>query len=220
MTNRLVIGNWKMNTTLREATALAESLSRAEIPESVDVGLAPPFPWLQPVATILGASSIQLGAQTCAAQANGAFTGEVSVAMLAELCDFVLVGHSERRALFGETDAIVSTKLRRILEDGLQPVLCVGETGEQRSAGAAESTVQTQLSVALTAFAAQELEPLIIAYEPVWAIGTGNTASPDDAAGDVLVYSLDRSGIDWRPDQGTVRRQCQCRKCIRLDRDG
>ena len=182
MTNRLVIGNWKMNTTLREATALAEALARAVIPDNVEVGVAPPFPWLQPVATILGASSIQLGAQTCASQPNGAFTGEVSIAMLAELCDFVLVGHSERRATFAETDLVVREKLRRVLEGGLQPVLCVGETGDQRSSGLARSTVRTQLTDAFASLGEQNLEPLTIAYEPVWAIGTGNNATPADAA--------------------------------------
>ncbi len=182
MRNRIVIGNWKMNTTLREATALAESLSRESIPESVTVGVAPPFPWLQPVATILGASAIQLGAQTCAAQANGAYTGEVSVGMLAELCDFVLVGHSERRALFAETDGIVREKLWRVLDVGLQPVLCVGETHDQRQAGSAETTVRAQLIAAITDPGDRDLDALVMAYEPVWAIGTGNTASAGDAA--------------------------------------
>jgi triosephosphate isomerase len=178
----LVLGNWKMNTGLREATLLAESLAAEALPDGVIVGVAPPFPWLTSIATILGASAIRLGAQTSAREENGAFTGEVSAAMLAELCDFVLVGHSERRTLFGETDPVVADKLTRIIDVGLQPVLCVGETAEQRNAGAAESVVRSQLNAALSGRSPSDLDALVVAYEPVWAIGTGNTATPDDAA--------------------------------------
>lgn len=182
MTNRLVLGNWKMNTTLREATMLAEAIAGETIPDGVDVGVAPPFPWLHPVASILGASTIRLGAQTSARQSSGAFTGEVSVSMLAELCEFVLIGHSERRALFGETDEVVAAKLTQVVETGLQPVLCVGETAEQRAAGQATDTVSGQITAALNGRTPAELDALVVAYEPVWAIGTGNTATPQDAA--------------------------------------
>lgn len=181
MSRRLVLGNWKMNTTLREASALAEALATSEIPAGVDVGVAPPFPWLSPVAGILGASTIRLGAQTCSQYVNGAFTGDTSVSMLAEMCDFVLVGHSERRALFGEKDDVVHEKMARVIETGIQAVLCVGETADQRATGKAESTVCTQLDSALAGFAPAELDSFAVAYEPVWAIGTGNTATPEDA---------------------------------------
>lgn len=182
MSSRIVLGNWKMNTSLREAVELSESLAAEQMPESVEVGVAPPFPWLAAVGATLGSSSIRIGAQTSARQTNGAFTGEVSVAMLAELCEFVLIGHSERRALFGETDEVVNDKLLRVVEVGLRPVLCVGETAEQRASGEANATVTSQLNAALQDRTPAELDALVVAYEPVWAIGTGNTATPEDAA--------------------------------------
>jgi triosephosphate isomerase len=179
---RLVLGNWKMNTTLEEAIAIAERLHTEKSFDGVTVGIAPPFPWLVAVKQALGDTDVLLGAQTLAATANGAFTGEVSAAMVAELCDFVLIGHSERRSMLGETDAVVAEKLRRALEAGLIPVLCVGETLAQRMAGDQERVVIEQISAALSDIPNDALQNLVIAYEPVWAIGTGQTASPQDAS--------------------------------------
>jgi triosephosphate isomerase len=179
---RLVLGNWKMNTTLEEAVDIAERLRAEKSFDGVTVGIAPPFPWLAAVKHALGDTDVLLGAQTLAATANGAFTGEVSAAMVAELCDFVLIGHSERRTMQGETDSIVAEKLRRALEAGLIPVVCVGETLAQRLAGDQERVVIEQISAALTDFPNEALQSLVIAYEPVWAIGTGQTASPQDAS--------------------------------------
>jgi triosephosphate isomerase len=182
MNQRIVLGNWKMNTSQREALELAGELASETMPETVEVGVAPPFPWLSAVGSVLGPSPIRIGAQTSARQTNGAFTGEVSVSMLAELCEFVLIGHSERRALFGETDDVVNEKLLRVVEVGLRPVLCVGETADQRASGDAALTVVAQIDAALRNRDAHELDALVVAYEPVWAIGTGNTATPEDAA--------------------------------------
>ncbi|HEX3304284.1 MAG TPA: triose-phosphate isomerase [Thermomicrobiales bacterium] len=179
---RLVLGNWKMNTTLEEAVEIADHLRDEPIGEGVTVGIAPPFPWLQPVKQALGKSGVLLGAQTFAAASNGAFTGEVSAAMVAELCDFALIGHSERRALHGETDDVVREKLLRALEVGLMPVVCVGETLAERMAGDQERVVLRQIHAVLEGIENEELHRLVIAYEPVWAIGTGQTASPQDAS--------------------------------------
>jgi triosephosphate isomerase len=181
-TPRLVIGNWKMNTSRAEAISIADRLRSAWSASDVTIGVAPPFPWLVDVKKQLDGTGIMLGAQTCAATANGAFTGEVSAAMVAEICDFVLVGHSERRSLFGETDSVVRQKLSRVLENDLQPVLCVGETLEQRQDGTADAVVAEQLVAALGGLERTQLAKLVIAYEPVWAIGTGQTATPADAS--------------------------------------
>lgn len=171
-----------MNTSRSEAAALAKVLAETALPTGVDVGIAPPFPWLELVAQIVSGSSFRLGAQTCSQFENGAFTGEVSAAMLRDLADFVIIGHSERRALFGESDEVVREKIRRCLEHGLEPVVCVGETEAQRDAGDALTTVQGQVASALDVTAWRASGRLVIAYEPVWAIGTGNTATPADAA--------------------------------------
>ena len=180
--DRLVLGNWKMNASLDEAIAIAQRLADAPETGDVTVGVAPPFPWIHAVGAILESTGVLIGAQTCAATGNGAFTGEVSAMMIADVCDFVLVGHSERRALFGETDEVVAAKLHRVVEAGLAPVLCVGESLAQRHASQAEQVVTSQLSAALGEFASQQLQDIAIAYEPVWAIGTGQTATPADAS--------------------------------------
>jgi triosephosphate isomerase (TIM) len=179
---RLVLGNWKVNTTRDQAILIAESLRDGFTRNQVTVGVFPPFPWIEPVREVLEPTGVLLGAQTCAATGNGAYTGEVSAEMLAELCDFILVGHSERRILLRETDEIVHKKLLRVIEAGLKPVLCVGETLEQRHAGNAEVIVTNQMASAFAQIPMDRLKDLVIAYEPVWAIGTGRTASPQDAS--------------------------------------
>lgn len=178
----MVLGNWKMNTARSEAMSIAAALQSHAESNQVIVGIAPPFPWIDAIRTLLAGTDIRIGAQTCAAMTDGAFTGEVSASMLAELCDFVLVGHSERRRLFGETDAVVREKLLRIIEAGLIPILCVGETLEHRQAGNAEDVVRRQLDAALSSIPPDQIRQMVVAYEPVWAIGTGHTASPHDAS--------------------------------------
>jgi len=177
---RTVIGNWKMNSTLIEARALATRVATIS-PSSVSVAVAPPFPWIASVRDILQGSAVRVGAQTCSAVPNGAHTGEVSVAMLSELCTFVLVGHSERRATYGETDQIVRAKLEAVLSGGLTAVLCVGETLADRAGGHQEAIVTRQLRESLRSVRAGQSARVVIAYEPVWAIGTGRSATAEDA---------------------------------------
>ena len=177
-----VLGNWKMNTGLSEAITLASETVRAVGDDgSVAVGVCPPFVWLDAVRERVAGSPVALGAQTVHAQASGAHTGSVSAPMLADLgCRYVLVGHSERRA-DGETDAAVAAQARAAVAAGLMPVVCVGETLEERDAGDAERVVTASLRASLEGVAVTSASGLVVAYEPVWAIGTGRTASPDQA---------------------------------------
>ncbi|MGA3352853.1 MAG: triose-phosphate isomerase [Acidimicrobiales bacterium] len=184
----LVSGNWKMNHTHYEAIQVVQKLAAllraAPLAEDTDLSLHPSFTSLRSVQTALESDSvpIALGAQTCHFQDSGAFTGEVSAEMLAKLSvRYVIVGHSERRALFGETDDIVRLKLDAILRHAMTPILCVGETLEQREAGVAEETVSRQLTAALEERSPEAFASIVVAYEPIWAIGTGRTASADDA---------------------------------------
>ena len=183
MIRPLIAGNWKMHKTVREAVAFARQLREAltDLGER-DVVVAPPFPSLVPVAEALRGSAIALGAQNLHDAVQGAFTGEVSAAMLVDAgCRFVIVGHSERRALFGETDAFVNRKLVRAAASGLTPIFCVGETLPEREADRTWSVIVGQLKEGLINFSADDMKRLAIAYEPVWAIGTGKTASPAQA---------------------------------------
>lgn len=185
---RLVIGNWKMHGDAAQAQALAEGIARhldgmaRWDPEVVGVGLAPPFPFLPLVDKAVEGHAVEVVAQTCHGEAKGAFTGEVSAPMLASLgVHRVIVGHSERRQLFGETDALVAKKLRAVLAAGMSPVVCVGETLPERDAGRHEEVVTRQLREALTGLPAADAARLVVAYEPVWAIGTGRVATPEQA---------------------------------------
>ena len=183
----LISGNWKMHHNHFEAIQLVQKLSYAlskEDYESVDVSVHPPFTDLRSVQTVLQADQIpiSLGAQNTHEAEKGAFTGEVSAPMLAKLdVAYVIVGHSERRELFGETDADVNAKARAVLAAGMTPIVCVGETLDERSAGQAEARVAEQLTGSLAGLKADAIADLVIAYEPIWAIGTGETATPADA---------------------------------------
>ena len=178
----LVAGNWKMNLDRRGAVALAGALAAAVKPSAtVEVAVFPPLPWIDPVRDIVASASIVVGAQHCHTGTSGAFTGEVSAAMLADVCDYILAGHSERRHLFGESDALVGEKVAAILATTARPVLCVGETLDQRQAKDAQSVVARQLAAGLAGIDATNVNRLTLAYEPVWAIGTGMAATPDDA---------------------------------------
>jgi triosephosphate isomerase len=184
---RLVSGNWKMHHTHLEAIAylqkLAFSLEAADY-RSVDVSLHPPFTALRSVQTVLEADKIpmSLGAQNVHWEDKGAYTGEVSPTMLAKLnVAYVIVGHSERRQYFGETDEIVSRKVGAVLAAGMTPIICVGENEAERDAGATEELLLRQLRVALAGIAPEAVAGLVVAYEPIWAIGTGRTATPEDA---------------------------------------
>lgn len=177
----LIAGNWKMNGRLTMARELASAIAKGA-PAGVEVLVCPPFPYLAPVAVTLQGSAVHLGAQDLAASEDGAFTGEVSGEMLGDLqCGYVLVGHSERRTVYGESDDVIVAKFQRAQAAGLVPVLCVGETQAEREAGETEAVVGRQLDAVVKAAGIQALEQAVVAYEPVWAIGTGLTASPAQA---------------------------------------
>ncbi len=176
----LIAGNWKMNTTHQEAVTLAGAIA-AESAPGVDVVVCPPFPWLLPVRDTLSGSTVLVGAQDCWPTPNGAFTGGVSTQMLTGLVQFVIVGHSERRQLFGESDDLVRSKVTAVLAAGLTPILCVGESLDVRKSGGANNHVTNQLTSALNNRTESEISACVIAYEPIWAIGTGVAASAEDA---------------------------------------
>ena len=178
----VVIGNWKMHKTGAEGAALAAGIVAGLRPGRAEVAVAPPFTALAPVADALRGSSVALAAQDVFHQREGAFTGAVSAPMLAAAgCSIVLAGHSERRHVFGDGDEDVRQKALAVLDAGMRPVVCVGETLEQRDAGQAENMVREQLEAVVRGLSDARLAPLAIAYEPVWAIGTGRTATPDTA---------------------------------------
>jgi triosephosphate isomerase len=180
----LVVGNWKMHGTLAEARGLAQSLRDGlKRPRGVEVAVCPPFTALAAVGEILAGSAVGLGAQNCHWEERGAFTGEISPVMLAELgCRFVLLGHSERRHVFRETDEEINRKVLAVLRHGLRPLLCVGETAEERRQGLTFTVVEGQLRAGWAGLAPADMGRCLLAYEPVWAIGTGVTATPGQAA--------------------------------------
>ena len=179
----IVAGNWKMNTTLAEAVALTTELADGlDGLRGVETVLCPPSISLAAVRDALAGRSMGLGAQNCHFEPKGAFTGEVSPAMLADLgCSHVILGHSERRAYFGETDELVAKKLRAAQAHGLIPIVCVGENLEQREGGKTNDVIGQQVRGALDQLSEDELSRLVVAYEPVWAIGTGRAASAAQA---------------------------------------
>lgn len=179
---RLVLGNWKMHGNLADnAKLLSALLAAPPSASSTQMGVCVPFPYLAQVAQALKGSSFAWGAQDLSVQAQGAFTGEVSGAMLADFsCRFVLVGHSERRAMHAESDQLVADKAHAALTAGITPVVCVGESLAERDAGQAVAVIARQLAPVL-ALGAEVVKKMVVAYEPVWAIGTGRTASPEQA---------------------------------------
>ena len=182
MATPFVAGNWKMNTTVAEAAALASELREAIVAvDGVTRVVCPPFVSLTVVAEALAGSSIGVGAQNMHPEPKGAFTGEVSGTMLLGLCTHVILGHSERRHLLGEQDDFINAKVRAALSIGLTPILCVGETLDERDAGQAEAVVERQMMGGLRGLSAEEVGRVVAAYEPVWAIGTGRAATPESA---------------------------------------
>jgi len=179
----LVAGNWKMHKTLAEARSLAREVRQGMAPEKpVEVALAPPYTSLAAVAEELAASAIRLAAQDVYWEAQGAYTGAISPLMLKDVgCHYVIVGHSERRQYFGETNTTVNRKLRAVLAAGLAPILCIGETLKERQAGKTLEIVSEQLRDGLSGLTPEQGKVLVVAYEPVWAIGTGQTATPEQA---------------------------------------
>ncbi len=201
MRKDLIAGNWKMNATHLDAIQMVQKLSYRLDPgdyDRVDVVVCPPFTALRSAQTVIEADSlaIGLGAQHCHWEEEGAYTGEVAPSMLRKLSvSYVITGHSERRQLFGETDDMVNRKTKAILAAGMTPIVCVGETLEQREEGIAETWVEGQVRAALAGVGGDQVAALVIAYEPIWAIGTGRTASADDAgAMSTLVRATVRDG--------------------------
>ena len=175
-------GNWKMNLHRTEAVELASALVGKFDPNAIDVAICPAFPYLSAVADAAGDSGIKVGAQDCYFESNGAYTGEVSLSMLQDVgASVVLTGHSERRHVIGESDVLINAKTRAALDAGLEVILCVGEKIEQREAGQTDAINAGQTQYGLAGVSAEQMARITIAYEPVWAIGTGMTATPDDA---------------------------------------
>ncbi len=184
MRKNIVAGNWKMNTTVPEGIELAKAVvaKASEVPASVKLIIAPPFTHLYPVAEVVKGSVVGLSAQNCADKEKGAYTGEVSVKMLSSTgCEYTILGHSERRQYYGETDATLVEKVKLAIAEGLSPIFCVGENLDEREAGRHFDVVSEQVKNVLYTLSAEEMAKVIVAYEPVWAIGTGKTATAEQA---------------------------------------
>lgn len=206
MTHRkpIIGGNWKMNTDLESGMQLAgQIVDGLQQSKQCDVVIFPPFPYLQAIETVIADSSIWLGGQDVWQQPTGAFTGEVSNSMLLDVgCTFVLAGHSERRHVIGETNELIHQKVVSALAAGLQVILCVGETQDERNAGETMNIVLSQVSSGLNGISTQDMDNVVIAYEPVWAIGTGDTATPEDAQ---TVHAAIRSQLDSQFDKNIAQ---------------
>ncbi len=184
MRKNIVAGNWKMNTTVPEGVALAKAVveGSAKVPAEVGLIVAVPFTHLYPVGEVVKGTRVALSAENCADKEKGAYTGEVSAAMLSSVgCEYTILGHSERRQYYGETDEKLVEKVRLALANGLKVILCVGENLQQREAGKHFEVVEEQVKAVLSHFTAEDMKNIVIAYEPVWAIGTGKTATADQA---------------------------------------
>lgn len=182
MRRPLIAGNWKMNLTRDEAVNLARGVGAAAGDGEVDVLVCPSFVYLDAVSSAVDGSKVAVGGQDVYFEEKGAFTGETSTEMLKDVgCAFVILGHSERRNVIGENDALINQKLHAALKAGLTPILCVGELLEQREAGKTQEVVQGQMDGSLAGVSEDQISKCVIAYEPVWAIGTGKTASPEQA---------------------------------------
>lgn len=184
MRKKIVAGNWKMNTTVPEGIELAKQVvaRAAETPANVGLIVAAPFTHLASVAEAIKGSKVELAAQNCADHTSGAYTGEVSVAMLKSVgCKWTILGHSERRQYYGETDEKLVVKTRLALAEGLGVILCVGENLDEREAGRHFEVVTSQIKNVLYGFSAEDMKKIVVAYEPVWAIGTGKTATAEQA---------------------------------------
>ena len=186
MRKHIVAGNWKMNCTFTEAddliNGIMEKLENTELPRETQLIVCPPFPYLEMTSDYANDSYFMVGAQNVSDQEKGAYTGEVSAEMLESMdIDYCIVGHSERRGYYGETDKIVAAKVDKLLAHGLKPIVCVGEVLEEREAGKQLDVVKRQVEEGLFHLTPEQMMEVVIAYEPVWAIGTGKTATPDQA---------------------------------------
>ncbi len=206
MRTSLIAGNWKMHGS-RDANSrlIGGLLDGYDVRGGCDMLVCPPFPYLAEVARLLNGSGILMGAQNCSTEESGAYTGEVAASMLRETgCKYVIVGHSERREIFGETDSTVARKFVAVQQAQLEPILCVGETLAQRDADETRLVIERQVNAVLDVAGVEAFARAVIAYEPVWAIGTGKTASPEQAQ---AVHALIRGMIAARDDKiaGSIR---------------
>jgi len=183
MRKKFIAGNWKMNTRSIDGELLAASVVKGLGNETrVTVAVCPPFPFLARIAQVVQGTSVALGAQNCYSKDDGAFTGEVGPAMLVDVgCQYVIVGHSERRQIFKESDEFINAKVHAALKVGLKVILCIGETLDERKANRTEAILDAQLTGSLAKITAEQLANMVVAYEPVWAIGTGVNATPQQA---------------------------------------
>lgn len=198
MRRKVIAGNWKMNNNLAESqnliSKLIEGLSKEKT--NCDVIICPPFTSLSLSASLISGSIIKLGAQNMYFEENGAFTGEISASMLLSSgCEYVILGHSERRHIFGETDDLINKKIKKSLSSGLKPIFCVGETLDERESGVTNEIIKRQVYEGLNGLSEKDLDTIIIAYEPVWAIGTGKTATPNQAQ---EVHNFIRSSVSGK----------------------
>jgi len=204
MRKKIVAGNWKMNMTTAEAETLVTAL-KGELANfrEVEVVVCPPFTALKTVSDLVQGTHLDLGAQNMHWEKGGAYTGEISASMLRELyCHYVILGHSERRQYFGETNEIVNRKVKAALASSLHPIICVGETLEEREAGQVEEVITTQVKGSLAGLSAKELLDSVLAYEPVWAIGTGKTATSAQAQ---EVHALIRKVLSGMFDESVAQ---------------
>ncbi len=203
MRTPFIAGNWKMHKTVAEATTLAEALREAlaEV-KTMDLAVCPPATALDAVSRVLAGSNIGVGAQNMHWEEKGAFTGEISPLMVKELAQYVILGHSERRQYFGETDETVNRKIKAALAHGLTPIVCVGENLTQNQAGETVPFVRSQIEGAFAGLSAEEARRLVLAYEPIWAIGTGLTATPE--AADRIIREAIRDVLAALYDQETA----------------
>ena len=184
MRRKVIAGNWKMHKDLNETQSLVTKLSNALSKEEVkcDVIICPPYTSLSEASSLIKDSVIKLGAQNMHFEEKGAFTGEVSTSMIKSVgCEYVILGHSERRTVFGENDEVINKKIKKALASNLKPIFCVGETLGERESGIMKDVIKRQVTDGLQQVSKSEMEKIIVAYEPVWAIGTGKTASPEQA---------------------------------------
>jgi len=204
MKKKFIAGNWKMNLTLVEARDLATKLCGALAnSDAVDVGIFPSYVYLNDICGILSDSIVTVGAQNMNQENSGAFTGEVSGPMLKDVgCTHVIIGHSERRIIFHETNSMINLKIKAALSHGLSPIFCVGEKQEERDANRTNGVVGNQLSEGLESLTTEQVKELTVAYEPVWAIGTGKTASPEQAN---EVHAFIRSTIESKYGNDTAK---------------
>ena len=206
MPNRFIVGNWKMHNTISQAeTLIREILAIYQANPSVELAMAPPYVALQTASHLLATTPIQLAAQNICAKDEGAFTGEISPPMLKDLgCQYVIIGHSERRHLFGESNEVINEKIHAALRHELQPIFCIGERLEEREAGQTHSVIQHQLQTGLAGLEPKDLGNVTIAYEPVWAIGTGHAATVEQAT---EVHAAIRSSLTthWKLNSERIR---------------